>query len=187
MIDVIGLKIEYAQTVLIGAGYTPAGTSFVLAEEGQEIGIVVRQHDAVLAQDLAFEEQMTAQKLAEGNQRVADAIALNQMQSEAYKQFWDDVNTASQAGGEKQKKAFQKLAIAQAVISGYDSAVKAWNAGLSIGGIPGMIAAPIFAAASLAKIGALIAKMKSGGDSQSTSIGGGAITNRHWQAVLLEC
>ena len=76
------------------------------------------------------------------------------------------------------KKLFEigkAAATAEAVVSGYKSAVSAWEKGMSIGGPP-MAAA--FTAGSLAKTGALIASIQSqsiGGSSNSASAGGGSV------------
>ena len=77
------------------------------------------------------------------------------------------------------RKLFQigkASAIAEAVVSGYRSAVEAWEKGMSIGGPP---VAAAFTAASLAKTGALISKISSqsygGGGAQANVGGGGAV------------
>jgi hypothetical protein len=86
----------------------------------------------------------------------------------AFSGAFGDLATLMQSGNAKLFKIGQAAAIAEAVVSGYQAAVDAWQKGMKVGG-PGVAAA--FTAASLAKTGMLIAKIKSSPPSGS---GGGA-------------
>jgi len=82
-----------------------------------------------------------------------------------------DLASLMQSGNNKLFKIGQAAAIAEATVSGYASAVAAWEKGMKVGG-PGMAAA--FTAASLAKTGMLIAKIGSAGKGGG---GGGGSTS----------
>lgn len=85
-----------------------------------------------------------------------------------------DLASLMQSGNERLFKVGRAAAIAQAVVDGYQAAVSAWRRGMQVGG-PGLAAA--FAAASLARTGVMIAKIKAqqpSGGSGSQSAGGGA-------------
>lgn len=85
-----------------------------------------------------------------------------------------DLTALMRTENKKLFKIGQAAAIAEATVSGYRAAVDAWQKGMKIGG-PGLAAA--FAAASLAKTGALIAGIASqtadGGGYGGGSAGGG--------------
>lgn len=86
-----------------------------------------------------------------------------------------DLSALMQTNNKKLFAIGKAAAVAEAVVSGYQAAVDAWQKGMKIGG-PGMAAA--FTAASLAKTGALISGIQSqqvGGGSGGTSAGGGAV------------
>lgn len=73
--------------------------------------------------------------------------------------------------GRKSNDAQKKIAVANAVVSGYESAVLAWEAGMSTGGPYAPVVAAAYTAASLAKTGGLIRAINTGG---SGGGGGGA-------------
>lgn len=85
-----------------------------------------------------------------------------------------DLATLTRSGNDKLFKIGQAAKVAEAVVTGYQAAVEAWNKGMTRGG-PGVAAA--YAGASLLKTGALIASMKSqssnGGGSKSSGGGTG--------------
>ena len=89
-----------------------------------------------------------------------------------------DLATLTRSGNEKLFKIGQAAKVAEAVVTGYKAAIEAWDKGMTRGG-PGMASA--YAAASLAKTGALIASMKSqsssgGGSTTGGGAGGGKVT-----------
>ena len=69
-------------------------------------------------------------------------------------------------------EAHKAYKISEATITGYDAAVKAWNAGMATGGPWAPAVAAAYTAASLGKTGALIASIKS----QQYAGGGGGAT-----------
>lgn len=73
------------------------------------------------------------------------------------------------SNSKKVQKVLQAAAIARAVIAGKDAAVQAWDAGMSTGGPWAPVVAASYTAASIAKTGAMIKSIKSGG----SSVGGG--------------
>lgn len=87
-----------------------------------------------------------------------------------------DLSALMQTNNKKLFAIGKAAAVAEAVVSGYQAAVDAWQKGMKIGG-PGMAAA--FTAASLAKTGALISGIQSqqigGGSTGSTGGGTGAV------------
>jgi hypothetical protein len=92
------------------------------------------------------------------------------LQKAASRTFISDANYAMQYFATQNKQAFEAYKvykIAEATISGIDSAIKAWNAGMSTGGPWAPFVAAAYATASLARTGALISQI------QSTSFGGG--------------
>jgi hypothetical protein len=88
-----------------------------------------------------------------------DALRYGNMLDQAQFVF-GELASAAQAGGDKFNKIYKTFAIAEAVVTGYKAAVSAWEKGMTIGGPP---VAAAYTALSLAKTGALIAGMKSGG------------------------
>lgn len=117
--------------------------------------------------DFVDTELALVEQIADEKARLRD-LALTGEQN-----FWSDVNSAAQSGSEKQKKIFQKIAIAQAVVKGYEAATSAWAAGMATGGPWAPLIAASYTAASLAKTAGLISSIKSSGQSQSASVGGG--------------
>ena len=81
-----------------------------------------------------------------------------------------DIATILESGGERNLRIVRGLKVAEALISGYQAAVDAWQQGMRAGG-PGLAA--LYTAGSLARTGALIAQMQSAG-SGGASGGGGA-------------
>jgi hypothetical protein len=69
-------------------------------------------------------------------------------------------------------KLMESIAIYQAVIKGKQAAVDAWQAGMSTGGLFAPVVAAAYAAASIARTGAMINSIKSG----AKSAGGGGST-----------
>ena len=90
------------------------------------------------------------------------------------------ISTILQVLGKKNSKIVKAAAVADAVVTGYKSAVSAFAIGMETGG-PYLAAA--YTAASLLKTGALIGKIKSGGSSQSSSAGGGFSASSTTQSV----
>jgi hypothetical protein len=88
-----------------------------------------------------------------------------------------DIASILESGGERNLQIVRGLKVAEALISGYQAAVDAWQQGMRVGG-PGMAA--LYTAGSLARTGALIAQMQStskgsaGGAAGGGSVSGGA-------------
>jgi tape measure domain-containing protein len=119
-------------------------------DEALEAGVISeKEHAAKLATIKEQESKLSKQKAINDA-----AFALNHFSSNS----------------KKVTKILEAAAVANAVKSGYESAVHAWKSGMSQGG-PWVAAA--YTAASLAKTGALIGQIKSSSSSQSSSGGGG--------------
>ncbi len=88
------------------------------------------------------------------------------------------IYTATGSQNKKMFKMMQAYAIGQAVVSGWQSAVFAWQAGMATGGPWAPLVAVAYTAASLIKTGSMIASIKSQkiGGSGSTGGGGGGIS-----------
>ena len=82
-----------------------------------------------------------------------------------YEGMFGDLSSLMQSKNEKMFKIGKAAAIAEALVSGYRSAVKAWEKGMEIGGPP---VAAAFSAASAIKTGMLVSQIS------SQSIGGGS-------------
>jgi hypothetical protein len=111
------------------------------------------------------------------------------LQKAASRTFIADANYAMQYFTTQNKQAFEAYKvykIAEATISGIDSAIKAWNAGMSTGGPWAPFVAAAYTAASLARTGALISQIQStsfgGGGSSSGGGGGGASSGSYSSA-----
>jgi hypothetical protein len=92
------------------------------------------------------------------------------MQKAAYETFKSDARAAVEYFATQNKQVFEAYKvykIAEATITGIDSAIKAWDAGMSTGGPWAPLVAAAYATASLARTGALISQI------QITSFGGG--------------
>jgi hypothetical protein len=87
-----------------------------------------------------------------------------------YSSALGDLAGLMDSGNKRLFNVGKAAAIAQAVVDGYQSAVSAWKHGMTAGG-PGLAAA--FAAASLAKTGALISSLRSANSNGSGGGGGG--------------
>ena len=90
---------------------------------------------------------------------------------QAYGQAFGDMASLMQTNSKKMFAIGKAAATAEAVVSGYQAAVDAWQKGMKIGGPP---VAAAFTAASLAKTGALISGIQSqqfGGGASSASAG----------------
>jgi hypothetical protein len=83
-----------------------------------------------------------------------------------------DLATILEAGGNRNLEIVRGFKIAEALISGYQAAVDAWQQGMRQGG-PAVAA--LYTAGSLAKTGALIAQMKSSSRGGGVAAGGGAV------------
>jgi len=79
--------------------------------------------------------------------------------------------TIMSLGGKKTEKAVRALSIATAIIKGHESAVAAYAAGMSIGGPTAPATAALYAAASIAQTGMMIARLKSGSKSTAKPTG----------------
>ena len=79
---------------------------------------------------------------------------------------------ATEAGGNRNLEIVRGFKIAEALISGYQAAVDAWQQGMRQGG-PAVAA--LYTAGSLARTGALIAQMKSSSRGGGVAAGGGAV------------
>ena len=116
-----------------------------------------------LAQRLIKEKEYgRALILMQKGQRKARAIAQKKSNAkfiEGARQFGNDLLEATKAGGKKTFRVYQALAVAQATISGTEAAVKAWGAGMSVGGPAAPIFAAAFTAASIAKTAMLISQI----------------------------
>lgn len=88
-----------------------------------------------------------------------------------YAGMFGDLSSLMTSGGKKLFKIGKAASIANATVKGYEAAVEAWDKGMKIGGPP---VAGAFAAASLAKTGALISKIGSTSYGGSSGGGGGA-------------
>jgi len=79
----------------------------------------------------------------------------------------------------KMFKMYQAFSIGQAVVSGYHSAVLAWQSGMATGGPWAPLFAVAYTAMSLARTGALISSIKSqkmgGGGGGGSGSGGGGV------------
>lgn len=86
-----------------------------------------------------------------------------------------DLSSLMQTNSKKLFQIGKAAAVAEAVVSGYQAAVDAWQKGMKIGGPP---VAAAFTAASLAKTGALISGIQSqtiGGGGGGQAVGGGGV------------
>jgi len=112
----------------------------------------------------------------------ADMAALDRaaMQSKlsAFSGMFGDLSTLMQSENKKLFEIGKAAAIAEAVVSGINSAITAWEKGMSVAGPPGAVA---FAAASVAKTGAMIGQLRS---AQSSGGGGGAVASGGGQPVI---
>ena len=97
----------------------------------------------------------------------AASIALEEKVAKAKAQtassMFGALATIMSVGGKKTEKIQKALAITSAGISGYQAAVDAWKAGMSVGGPAAPAFAAAYAGASLVKTAALIQGIKSGG------------------------
>lgn len=150
----------------------------ITAEARAEIRLQLDEQEITAKAD--FEQSLT-EISAEGiaaRQRLADAERAYNL-SVASGAFSDLLGLA--AGHSRKAFELAKVgAIATAVITGYDAAVKAWDAGMSTGGPWAPAVAAGYTAASLLKTGSLIAGIKrqsySGGGSQTAGGGGGGVS-----------
>lgn len=85
-----------------------------------------------------------------------------------------DIATILESGGERNLRIVRGLKVAEALISGYQAAVDAWQQGMRAGG-PGLAA--LYTAGSLARTGALIAQMQSAGSGGASGGGGVGATS----------
>jgi hypothetical protein len=93
----------------------------------------------------------------------------------AYAGALGDLSSLMETNNKKLFAIGKAAAIAEATVSGYQAAVEAWQKGMEIGGPP---VAAAFAAASIAKTGALISKLASssiGGAGGNSDTGGGTV------------
>jgi hypothetical protein len=124
--------------------------------------------------ELENKEQLAAAKLAidrkysEERLRIAGAVA------GGISDFATNMYTILGSKGKAFAKIAKKTAIAQAIIAGYQSAVNAWRSGMETSGPWAPAVAVAYTAMSLAKTGALIAKI---GGSQPSSGGGGSTSS----------
>jgi len=119
---------------------------------------------------LAAEAELTAieEKAAQARTRLAEAEAA--ARKNAQKQMWSDLSSLMNSGSKKAFEIGKGAAIASATINGIESAIAAWDAGMSTGGPWAPAVAAAYTAASLAKTGAMISSLRS----QSYGGGGGA-------------
>lgn len=92
--------------------------------------------------------------------------------------MFGDLASIIESSGNRNLEVVRGLRVAEAVITGYQAAVDAWQRGMQVGGPP---TAALFLAGSLARTGALIAQMKSaqaggaaGGGGAGVAAGGAA-------------
>lgn len=82
-----------------------------------------------------------------------------------------DIGTILQAGGNRNLEIVRGFKVAEAVITGYQAAVEAWNWGMGQPGGPATAA--LATAGSLVRTGALISQMMSSGKGGGSATGGG--------------
>lgn len=122
-----------------------------------------------IAAEQAFQDNVTAIEAKAAD----DRIDVARREREAKLALQTSLATAAldivSVFGRKSNDAQKKIAVANAVVSGYESAVLAWEAGMSTGGPYAPVVAAAYTAASLAKTGGLIRAINTGG----TGGGGG--------------
>lgn len=124
---------------------------------------------------LGTEEEFNALEKQIQQQHQEDMAAMERQQQQARMQAMagalGDLSSLMQTNSKKMFAIGKAAATAEAVVSGYQAAVDAWQKGMKIGGPP---VAAAFTAASLAKTGALISGIQSqqfGGGASSASAG----------------
>ena len=103
--------------------------------------------------------------------------AKSQTQQNMVRGMFANLLTITQGSNKKMFEMVKMAAIAEATVSGIKAAVEAWEAGMSVGGPTAPATAALYAAASLARTGAMISQLKSAsfsGGGGSGGAGGGA-------------
>ena len=173
-----------------GGGGGGGGARDVLMERLETLRESLRTEAEVVAewyaeQDTTLRDALEARKVteeeyralrerleAEHQDRMRGIIgAGNSTNLEMLSSYLDAAASLTKAGGEKMSGIHKAIAIAQAVLSGKQAAVDAWQKGMQAGG-PKLAFA--YAAASAAKTASMIAGMASSGGRGAAGGGGGA-------------
>lgn len=126
----------------------------------------------MLEQALANEE-ITKEQHAE---KLADIEAQRvQAEKNIAKQGAKDSLNLLASNSKTAEKAMRGFAVGRAIIQGGEAAIAAWNAGMSTGGPWAPVVAAGYTAASLAKTGAMISSLRSGG--KASGGGGGGVAS----------
>jgi hypothetical protein len=121
----------------------------------------------------AWEAEKTGREAAANQARAALDKKVTDSKIQAASSMFGALASIMSVGGKKTEKIQKALAITSAGINGYESAVAAWKAGMSVGGPAAPAFAAAYAGASLVKTAGLIAGIKSGGKGSSGGGGGG--------------
>jgi len=140
-------------------------------EEAKNKIIADAEEQRAAVKEMAEEELNRIEQDA-ANKRIAIAELEKDMKEKANRDLFSNLSSLMNTGSKKLFKIGKAAAIANAVVTGYESAVEAYKGGLKVSGGNPVVGAA-YAAASLAATGAQIASIKS---QQIGGAGGGAGT-----------
>lgn len=138
-----------------------------------KIGLEDEWRQVLIDKSAQFEAEMTAIKKAELKKQQDEEDRIEKERLAHLQDFYNNAASLMQSGSKKMQKIGQAAAIVDAVRHGWGAAIKAWEAGMSTGGPWAPAVAAAYAAASLAKTGAMIQSIKSGGSGGGGGGGGG--------------
>jgi hypothetical protein len=168
------------EKAIIGARYASEIEQINLFYQGK-VGLEDEWRQVLIDKAAQFEGEITDIEATEAEKRAQIAQREAESRKAAQQQMWGDLASLMSAGSKKAFKIGQIAAISSATINGVEAAVAAWKAGMQAGGPFGPALAATYAAASLAKTGAMISSIKSqsyggggGAAAASGSIGGGS-------------
>lgn len=141
----------------------------------RELDLITKQEfDELEAQAHAKHQQRLTEIQKEQEERRKDlAQRAWNVQRNAATGALSDITSVLGAENDKQTKIQKAAAVARAVMTGWEAAVNAWNAGMSVGGPAAPAVAAAYTAASLAKTAAQINNIRSAGSGSGGAGGGG--------------